>query len=46
MRVVAGELRGRKIEAPEGKTTRPTTDKTREATFNALGSAGVIVMHE
>ena len=43
MRVVAGELRGRKIEAPEGKTTRPTTDKAREATFNALGSAGVII---
>ena len=42
MRVVAGELRGRKIEAPEGKTTRPTTDKAREATFNALGSAGVV----
>ena len=43
MRVVAGELRGRKIEAPEGKTTRPTTDKARQATFNALGSAGVVV---
>ena len=43
MRVVAGELRGRKIEAPEGKTTRPTTDKARQATFNALGSAGVII---
>ena len=43
MRVVAGELRGRKIEAPEGKTTRPTTDKAREATFNALGSLGVVV---
>ena len=43
MRVVAGELRGRKIEAPEGKTTRPTTDKAREATFNALGSAGVVI---
>lgn len=43
MRVVAGELRGRKIEAPEGKTTRPTTDKAREATFNALGSLGIVV---
>jgi 16S rRNA (guanine966-N2)-methyltransferase len=43
MRVVAGELRGRKIEAPEGKTTRPTTDKARQATFNALGSAGVVI---
>ena len=38
MRVVAGELRGRRIEAPEGKTTRPTTDMAREAIFNSLGS--------
>ena len=43
MRVVAGELRGRRIDAPEGTKTRPTTDKAREATFNALGSAGVIL---
>lgn len=43
MRVVAGELRGRRIEAPAGKGTRPTTDKAREATFNALGSMGVVV---
>ncbi|MFM8714410.1 MAG: RsmD family RNA methyltransferase, partial [Actinomycetota bacterium] len=26
MRVVAGTLRGRRIESPEGNTTRPTTD--------------------
>ncbi len=38
MRVVAGELRGRRIESPEGKTTRPTTDMAREAIFNSLGS--------
>ena len=43
MRVVAGELRGRRINAPLGKKTRPTTDKAREATFNALGSLGVVV---
>jgi len=43
MRVVAGELRGRRINAPMGKKTRPTTDKAREATFNALGSLGVVV---
>lgn len=41
--MVAGELRGRKIQAPEGTKTRPTTDKAREATFNALGSLGVVV---
>lgn len=38
MRVVAGTLRGRRIESPEGTTTRPTTDMAREAIFNSLGS--------
>lgn len=38
MRVVAGELRGRRIESPEGTATRPTTDMAREAIFNSLGS--------
>jgi 16S rRNA (guanine966-N2)-methyltransferase len=42
MRVVSGELRGRRIEAPPGTDTRPTTDKVREATFNALGSLDVV----
>jgi 16S rRNA (guanine966-N2)-methyltransferase len=42
MRVVAGELKGRRIEAPAGDRTRPTTDKVREAVFNALGSLEVI----
>lgn len=42
MRVVAGTLRGRPILAPEGDTTRPTTDRTREAMFNALTSLGVL----
>jgi 16S rRNA (guanine966-N2)-methyltransferase len=43
MRVVAGELRGRRIVAPAGTATRPTTDKVREATFNALGSRDLVV---
>lgn len=42
MRVVAGELRGRRIGAPEGESTRPTTDKVREAVFNALGSLDAV----
>jgi 16S rRNA (guanine966-N2)-methyltransferase len=42
MRVVAGELRGRRIEAPPGNDTRPTTDKVREAVFNALGSLDLV----
>ena len=42
MRVVAGELGGRKLVAPDGDTTRPTTDKVREAVFNSLASMGVV----
>jgi 16S rRNA (guanine966-N2)-methyltransferase len=42
MRVVAGELRGRRIDGPPGNDTRPTTDKVREAVFNALGSLDLV----
>ena len=42
MRVVAGELGGRKLVSPDGTSTRPTTDRVREAVFNALGSAGLL----
>ena len=36
MRIIAGESRGRRIEAPEGKNTRPTLDRVRENLFNML----------
>jgi 16S rRNA (guanine966-N2)-methyltransferase len=42
MRVISGTARGRKLVAPEGATTRPTPDRVREATFNALGSLAVV----
>ena len=42
MRVVAGELGGRRLVAPQGTSTRPTTDRVREAIFNSLGSAGLL----
>lgn len=42
MRVVAGTARGRRLQAPAGSSTRPTADRVREATFNALGSLGVV----
>ncbi|MFN8022878.1 MAG: 16S rRNA (guanine(966)-N(2))-methyltransferase RsmD [Acidimicrobiales bacterium] len=42
MRVVAGEFGGRKLVAPDGLTTRPTTDKVRQAVFNSLDSMGLI----
>ncbi|HEX2703993.1 MAG TPA: 16S rRNA (guanine(966)-N(2))-methyltransferase RsmD [Solirubrobacteraceae bacterium] len=37
MRVVAGEYGGRRIEAPRGRSTRPTSARTREALFSMLG---------
>lgn len=36
MRIVGGTFRGRKIVAPSGQNTRPTTDRTRESLFNIL----------
>ena len=38
MRVIAGELGGRRLHAPHGDKTRPTSDRVREALFMALGS--------
>ena len=42
MRVVAGSAAGRRLEAPPGSGTRPTGDRVREATFNSLGSLGLV----
>lgn len=36
MRIIAGTARGRRIEAPEGRNTRPTLDRVRENLFNIL----------
>ncbi|HEX6938005.1 MAG TPA: 16S rRNA (guanine(966)-N(2))-methyltransferase RsmD [Longimicrobiales bacterium] len=36
MRIIAGRWRGRRIEAPPGRETRPTTDRVREAWMSAL----------
>ncbi len=38
MRVVAGTHGGRRLEAPAGRSTRPTADRVREALFSILGS--------
>lgn len=37
MRIIAGRFRGRPLKAPRGMTTRPTTDRVREALFSILG---------
>lgn len=38
MRIIAGEWRGRTIEAPPGQATRPTADRVRETLFSMLAS--------
>lgn len=38
LRIVAGQWRGRKLVAPEGDSTRPTADRTRETLFSMLTS--------
>jgi 16S rRNA (guanine966-N2)-methyltransferase len=37
MRVVAGRFGGRRLQAPPGRGTRPTSDRVREALFSTLG---------
>jgi len=37
MRVIAGDLGGRRLQAPRGRATRPTSDRVREALFAMLG---------
>lgn len=36
MRIIAGDLKGRKIVAPPGSDVRPTFDKVKEALFSIL----------
>jgi 16S rRNA (guanine966-N2)-methyltransferase len=37
VRVIAGQLGGRRLRAPKGRVTRPTSDRVREAVFAMLG---------
>lgn len=37
MRVTGGELGGRPLQAPRGRSVRPTSDRVREALFATLG---------
>lgn len=41
LRIIAGEARGRLLAIPDGDV-RPTSDRAREAIFNALGSMDVL----
>lgn len=37
MRIISGELKGRRLSAVRGRQTRPTADRVRESLFNILG---------
>ena len=37
MRIIAGTHRGRRLAAPKGEHTRPTSDRVREALFSLVG---------
>lgn len=38
MRIIAGELKGRKLKTPDWEGLRPTSDKLRETLFNVVGA--------
>ncbi len=38
MRVISGSARGLKLKAPEGLSTRPTTDRIKESLFNIISA--------
>jgi 16S rRNA (guanine966-N2)-methyltransferase len=38
MRIISGQWRGRPLEAPPGRSTRPTADRARETLFSMLTS--------
>jgi 16S rRNA (guanine966-N2)-methyltransferase len=40
LRIIAGSKKGHVIHAPKGLTTRPTSDRVREAAFNLIGPLG------
>jgi 16S rRNA (guanine966-N2)-methyltransferase len=42
LRIVAGSAGGRRIDVPPGSGTRPTSDRVRQAIFNALDSLGAV----
>lgn len=37
VRIIAGRFKGRALGSPRGRTTRPTSDRVREALFSILG---------
>ena len=42
MRIISGNLKGRKIRQPDNKNTRPLKDLTKESIFNILQHANLV----
>jgi 16S rRNA (guanine966-N2)-methyltransferase len=42
LRIVGGTLRGRRLESPRGASTRPTSERVREALASALDARGLL----
>lgn len=46
MRVISGEQRGLRLKSPEGKNTRPTSDRIKESIFSIINSIKYISGNE
>ena len=48
MRIIAGELKGRRLKTPDWDGLRPTSDRLRETLFNILSTriAGARVLDD
>jgi 16S rRNA (guanine966-N2)-methyltransferase len=44
VRIVAGERKGARLDAPPGRDTRPTSDRLREALFSVLGDVSALTV--
>ncbi len=42
MRIIGGSHKGRRLDAPDGRTVRPTADRAREALFNILSHSDAL----
>jgi len=42
VRIVGGSHKGRRLTAPDGRVTRPTSDRARESLFNILAHSALV----
>lgn len=46
MRIVGGSHKGRRLTAPDGRVTRPTSDRARESLFNILAHSPLVELDD